>query len=169
MAQSWWAVVFTAQRKGVVSSRTGTTYSPSESLGLGGHKAVDVVQAGGSSQASAIVKIREGGTDITVTIVGVHGPYPSQIDADNWRNKYLAQQGAAEQAGPFTGIAAIGDFFQRLTQANTWIRVGEFAAGGMLLYVGLKALTSGTAVGNAASGAVKTGKKAVGLAAIVAK
>jgi hypothetical protein len=49
---------------------------------------------------------------------------------------------ASGQVPGISGLAAIGDFFARLTQANTWIRVGEFVAGGLILYVGLKALVS---------------------------
>src|ERR1700735_3795899 len=50
----------------------------------------------------------------------------------------------ASQAGhipdPLSGVDAIGDFFSRLTEANTWIRVGEFAGGALLLHVGLQGL-----------------------------
>lgn len=45
-------------------------------------------------------------------------------------------------ANPLSGVAAIGDFFSRLTNPNTWIRVGEFAAGALILYVGLKAIVA---------------------------
>lgn len=38
------------------------------------------------------------------------------------------------------GIAAIGDFFARLTEPNTWVRIGEFVAGVILIYVGVKAM-----------------------------
>ena len=42
------------------------------------------------------------------------------------------------------GINAIGDFFTRLTEPNTWIRVGEVAAGILLVYLGLSATMRGT-------------------------
>jgi hypothetical protein len=42
------------------------------------------------------------------------------------------------------GIAAVGDFFSRLSEKNTWLRVGEVAVGGILLYVALKAMFPGT-------------------------
>ena len=54
------------------------------------------------------------------------------------------------------GINAIGDFFNRLTEPNTWVRVGEVAAGLLLVYIGLSAVTRGTAAGDAAS-SVKSG------------
>jgi len=47
-------------------------------------------------------------------------------------------------SNPLAGLAAIGDFFNRLTQPNTWLRVGEFAAGGLLVYLGLSAAMKGT-------------------------
>jgi hypothetical protein len=61
------------------------------------------------------------------------------------------------QAANLGGINAIGDFFNRLTQPNTWIRVGEVIGGLLLVYIGLKATTSGTEVATAA----KTGAKPV--------
>lgn len=58
---------------------------------------------------------------------------------------------------PLTGLAAVGDLAQRLSQGSTWLRVGEFIAGGLLLYIGLNAVTRGTA----ASSAIQTGKGVV--------
>lgn len=66
------------------------------------------------------------------------------------------QQAKGSLTNPLGGLAAIGDFFNRLTQANTWIRVGEVAAGVLLLYIGLKAATSGTPAGNAVRSIPKT-------------
>jgi hypothetical protein len=40
-----------------------------------------------------------------------------------------------------SGLAAIGDFFSRLTQANTWLRVAEGALGIILIAIGLARLT----------------------------
>lgn len=40
-------------------------------------------------------------------------------------------------AGLLSGISAIGDFFARLTEANTWIRIGEFLIGAMLIISGV--------------------------------
>jgi hypothetical protein len=65
--------------------------------------------------------------------------------------------GAAQNLG---GIAAIGDFFNRLTQAHTWIRVGEVIAGVLLAYIGLRAAFSGTAAGNVVKQNVDTAKRA---------
>lgn len=51
---------------------------------------------------------------------------------------------AGEEAGNVTGINAIGAFFNKAQQRNAWLRVAEFGIGGMLLYVGAKALFPGT-------------------------
>lgn len=65
---------------------------------------------------------------------------------------------------PVGGLEGIGDFFARLTEANTWLRVGEFAVGGILLYIGLKGLFP-----NAVSTVTAPVKKAAKLAAVIPK
>jgi hypothetical protein len=72
-------------------------------------------------------------------------------------------------ASPFSnlgGINAIGDFFNRLTQPNTWIRVGEVVAGLLLVYLGLSATMRGTEAQRQFTKAKSTGKK---IAAVVPK
>jgi len=71
-------------------------------------------------------------------------------------------QGAAN----IGGIAAIGDFFNRLTQKNTWIRVGEVLAGLMLVWIGFNAITKDTAVGQ---GLQKAKRGAMKVAEVVPK
>lgn len=51
-----------------------------------------------------------------------------------------------------TGVAAIGDFFSRLTEANTWLRVGEVVLGIILLGIGVARITGAQ---NAISSVVK--------------
>jgi hypothetical protein len=78
-------------------------------------------------------------------------------------------QGAkAGASNPLAGVAAIGDFFNRLTEGNTWLRVGEVAAGLLLLYLGLSAAFRGTAAGNAVQSATGTAKKAAKTAGALA-
>jgi len=69
-----------------------------------------------------------------------------------------------------TGINAVGDFFHRITEPETWTRVGEVALGGILLYAGLRALTqgSGTVGSGARKAAVKPVRKVTRTAAKVA-
>ena len=44
-------------------------------------------------------------------------------------------------SGVLTGLAAIGDFFQRLTQGNTWVRLAKIVVGGALVLIGLAHMT----------------------------
>lgn len=46
---------------------------------------------------------------------------------------------------PLSGIQAVGDFFARLTDLNTWIRVGEFVLGALLLIAGALRLSGAPA------------------------
>jgi preprotein translocase subunit SecF len=75
-------------------------------------------------------------------------------------NKDVAKQTAVpglDNLHPLTGIDAVGDFFSRLTEPNTWLRIGEFAIGGILLYVALKAMFPGAV--SSVTGPVKTAAK----------
>lgn len=71
---------------------------------------------------------------------------------------------AGLQASNLGGLNAIGDFFNRLTQPNTWLRVGEFAAGALLVYIGLTATMRGTEAQQATQTVTKPVKKAVSVA-----
>jgi hypothetical protein len=63
---------------------------------------------------------------------------------------------AGESAGQstFTGLAAVGDFFQRLTQASTWERVGEVVLGLLLIAVGVAHMTHAVPIATKLAGAV---------------
>lgn len=52
-------------------------------------------------------------------------------------------------------LAAIGDFFGRLAEGSTWIRVAEVLLGLGLIVVGLSHLAAGTPIGRAATTAGK--------------
>lgn len=57
----------------------------------------------------------------------------------------IAGLGQATQTlagNPLDALTSIGDFFSRLTEASTWIRVLEIGAGILIGYVGLKALVT---------------------------
>lgn len=49
--------------------------------------------------------------------------------------------GDTQTGSPLTGLAAIGDFFSRLTQANTWERIGMVLLGIVLVAAGVAHLT----------------------------
>jgi len=95
--------------------------------------------------------------------VGGHA-FPTFEDA----KKYIAlnptiQGKVGRDVQNLGGINAIGDFFNRLTQKNTWVRVGEVVAGLLLVWIGLSAITKDTA----AAAPIKQTKKAIGAAASI--
>lgn len=94
------------------------------------------------------------------------GPFSSESDAENAHPPSGGQAikdiigagvavGLGDAAGisnPLTGLAAIGDFFQRLTQKSTWVRIAEVVLGLLLVVVGLSKLSG------VSSAVVKTAK-----------
>jgi hypothetical protein len=101
--------------------------------------------------------------------------FPTKLQAQAGANKYNRNPGKAGGVdapgaapginapnpfgtNPLSGIAAIGDLANRLTQPNTWVRVGEFLAGGILLVIGVNAMTKGP-VQSATSGTIRSGAK----------
>jgi hypothetical protein len=61
-----------------------------------------------------------------------------------------AGKAAAAAAGvPLTGLAAVGDFFQRLTQGSTWLRIAEGLLGIILLAVGIARMTHAVPIATA--------------------
>jgi hypothetical protein len=92
----------------------------------------------------------------------VGNPFSTQAEAQTRADQLNAGARAKTAAlnpigNPLTGVNAIGDLATRLTKSETWIRVGEFLAGAMLLFIGVKAFFPGTA-GAIANGVKKTGK-----------
>lgn len=72
-----------------------------------------------------------------------------------------------QSINPLSGLAAIGDFFRRLTEEQTWERVGEVILGGILIYAGVRALTHGsTVVGSGARKAASSPVKKVAKTAV---
>jgi len=66
---------------------------------------------------------------------------------------------AGSQVGPSlpTGLAAIGDFFARLTEASTWERVGLGVAGVLLLGIGLASITGSSKAAESVAKKLPTG------------
>lgn len=87
---------------------------------------------------------------------GWHGPYKTQALADshagvsgpkavNSSNPLIAAGDALKNAVPGAAAAeSVGSFLTRLTEPQTWTRVGEVALGGILVYAGVRALTQGS-------------------------
>lgn len=96
----------------------------------------------------------------------VTGPFASKAAAQSAVAAHKVTPPNTNTAGPLqignplTGINAIGDFFHRLTEGTTWVRVGEAVAGTLLVYVALKAMFPGTvtAIASAAKTAKDTAK-----------
>lgn len=106
------------------------------------------------------------------------GPFADQAAAQKWADSYnknpanpkagsgltpgtgvvVGDKPPPGTGGLLTGINAIGDFFQRLGQANTWIRVGEVVLGVALLSVGFAKITGTTPI---VETALKTAGKVV--------
>jgi hypothetical protein len=98
-------------------------------------------------------------------IGGFNTKAEAQTAADKFNNlpepKKLQQAGiptAPDLPNPLSGVNAIGDFFQRLTQPATWTRVGEVLLGGILVYVGVRALAHGAGSSPAARPVTKPAK-----------
>lgn len=76
------------------------------------------------------------------------GPFATEADAQTYKSQIgtgaiLPAAGTpivGDVTAPLTGINAIGDFFQRLTQSATWIRVAEVALGTVVIVVALNKL-----------------------------
>lgn len=95
----------------------------------------------GHAQGWKITVATNGGQKMQALQNGVSVWFQTRAAAQN----YISEESSAFGSGTvpqLSGLAAIGDFFARLTEANTWVRVGEFLAGGVILYVGLKAITT---------------------------
>lgn len=97
---------------------------------------------------------------------GVNTPNPPGVSTVTG-----AGNAAAAAINPLSYLGNIGDFFYRLTQGATWLRVGEVGVGILLIYLGIKASTTSLpSAGKAAGGHAKTtasiGKKMLELAVV---
>lgn len=136
--EQWYAVK-------VIQSRTGRTL-------------IEYVQATSTQQAAE--------TFPGSTVLG--GGYPTQAAAEAAFPQGSAGTTASSSGNPTVsnapvnplgGLAGIGDFFGRLTEASTWVRVGEVVLGLVLLAVGIARITHAVPIatkiaGVAAKGAV---------------
>lgn len=117
-----------------------------------------VVNTSPPSGTPTIYTVMEGTQDDALSLPGgggISGPYSSlaqanQVAAAEPDNKTqptgipglnVKPGGGFQASNPLTGLAAAGDFFQRLTQGSTWIRVGEFILGVILIAAGLARIT----------------------------
>jgi hypothetical protein len=85
--------------------------------------------------------------------------FESQNAAEDYAKKHESNLPWHHLPNPLDPLQAIGDFFHRLTEEQTWIRVGEAVAGGVLLFIGVKALAQGTPASTAAKTVTRPAKK----------
>lgn len=99
---------------------------------VGGANQYQVVEAANAADAARL------------TAEGYKGPYPTKAAAQAEAAAQTKTATSTEVSTPdvsLPGLSQVGDFFQRLTQGNTWIRVAKVIVGGMLLIVGLVHIT----------------------------
>lgn len=117
----------------------------------------------GSSSGWKIVEATNESQRMSYLSQGYDLWFPSKSAAQNWlsqeENPYTS--GNPPVPNPLSGLAAIGNSFSQLTQANTWLRLGGGVLGIILIAVGIARMTH--AVPAATAIARKVG--AVGLAA----
>jgi hypothetical protein len=87
------------------------------------------------------------------------GPFATQAQAQNWIAVNSGTFGSGKTniappadtpvtagipgpGNPLTPLTDIGDFFHRLTEPSTYIRIGEVAVGALLVYAGVRAMTT---------------------------
>jgi hypothetical protein len=103
------------------------------------------------------IATRACGADATKLRAAGYQEYPTKAGAENAANAANAQASPALESGP--SLPSLEKFFSTLTQKNTWLRVGEFAFGAILVYVGVKEMFPGavTAVTSPVKKAAKVG------------
>lgn len=102
---------------------------------------------------SAVTPPAAASNDFGGLVLQVDGPYLSRAAAETAVGSSTGTSGTgpgianpnnkANQppANPLGGLAGIGDFFGRLTEASTWVRVGEVVLGLILVAVGIARIT----------------------------
>ena len=132
-----------------------------------------VINTSPPSGTPTIYTVLEGTRDQALNIPdggGISGPYSTlgqanQVASTEPENKTqptpipgvgISPGGGFTASGPLSGLAAIGNFFNSLSQASTWIRVGEVLLGLILVAVGLARLTHAVPVATKVATAVGT-------------
>jgi hypothetical protein len=114
---------------------------------IGQNAAVITVQAATEAEAETDAE-RIIGTNGSIS--NVTGPFTSKTTANTDITNTKTSIAKQSQAGslpsisfsdPLDFLGEIGDFFSRLTQLNTWIRIGKVLFGGALVVIGLAHIT----------------------------
>lgn len=110
----------------------------------------------GFNQAGKVIEVRNEQAKLQAMNQGYLDWFSTKAEAQNAFKGMQGELGTGAIPSPLSGVNAIGDLASRLTEGNTWVRVAEFIAGSILLYVAVKAMFPG-AVGTVKSTAKKAG------------
>jgi hypothetical protein len=177
---SGWFIVPEGEAGQIVNALAtmGQSLNPLHMLSLGGLRSImdDTVQsiqqtfglATGQTTAWTVIHATNQAQVYALEQSTGQTPYPTKAAAQSKAASKNQNVGGSGTGNPLQGIAAIGDFFQRLTQPQTWVRVGEVALGGILVYAGVRALSHGSAVVSASRPVTRPVKKATKAAVSVA-
>ena len=107
-----------------------------KNLTITGGVTVGQYNSNGSTSVLGSVDISTGGTSSTAAPVGSSEP-------SNPTGAIQAEGGnvAPSITNPLDFLGEIGDFFNALTQKNTWIRIAKVVIGGSLLIIGIAHMT----------------------------
>lgn len=119
----WWVVADNSGNLSVVPDPPPAGYNKLPGwLGVPFPTKAEAQQALKAEQQNIATQVPNTGNPWTSLIPGHPNSIPNPINAI---------------PNPLTGISAVGDFFQRLTQKNTWIRIGEVVLGLILIVAGV--------------------------------
>jgi hypothetical protein len=143
---TYW-VVYYVQGQNQVSSRYVVTPAPGSGASPQGFIVLSAPTAQAARQQA---QSRLGPGEI---VSSVDGPYRGTAAAQAAGSGKVQASQRAMQAGhlpgipnPLSGLAAIGDFFTRLTEPATWLRAGEVILGLLLIAVGVAKMTDAVPV-----------------------
>jgi hypothetical protein len=124
-SKTWWVVVPQIDQGKTVSQKEHTDLRASYPLGSAGDKAM---------------RARKPYSDPNFGQVVVYwkGPFATEAEAKTAQNPQQFSPNPLKDPGQ--SGTNIGDFLSMLTEGNVWLRVGEFVIGGIIIYVGLKAM-----------------------------
>ncbi len=187
----WYVAYNTAQSTSLGSQLNGGNINPDTPSGYESLPAGDAADNAQFAAAAAATKLHAfpAGQGPTISVenikwANVNGPYATQAQA-NAAIPAIQKAEPAPSAGteassnlltlggavtdPLNYLEDVGDFFHRLTEAAFWERAGEVLLGGILLYIGIRALTRDTAVNQAAKKTGGTFKRIAEVAAVAPK
>jgi hypothetical protein len=118
----------------------------------------------GSSSGWQVVEAANETQKLALENEGILVWFTSQSAAQSYESSEENPYESGSPQNPLDALGEIGDFFHRLTEGSTWERVGEVAVGVLILWAGIKAMTTGQSPGQtvkkAATAPARAGRKA---------